>query len=356
MEHPVLQESIATDAADQVAKALEAILSKEWDPTKAPPSFDVALNGVREADTTQLRELLSATPHVWFAYLLAVTHDSEFEATVANLTLPEIRHVTAKITPIVPHNSILQLYQHLFVSSKRARTRCRTVDQMQSAQDYLQPRKRLRASPCDRPRELSSPRLCTNTSLAHTSPSDHETNQNNNDNNNSDHNNKSNNWRHGPKALYLPGVFPNYLCKTIVKDGYSAAVSAYFAPVPNECYLALRLSATQIPYIAQELFGIHIDVQENRRYLLVDPGVQIKIGGAISFFGASISSIMKLFGTTVNQSLRTSSKFIEEMNLGEDRTNCLSMRVEGDASYPSDIKLFLDAEKLMTIVELLWPM
>lgn len=166
--------------------------------------------------------------------------------------------------------------------------------------------------------EPSSPVLYTNASLAHTS-----------------------NWRSWPEARYLPHVFPSYLCKSLVKKSYKASVQAYFAPIPDECSLNLELSATQVSYVAKELFDIHIDVQENRRYLTIDPGVKMDIDGTMTFRGASPIAIAKLFGATVNISLQSSSKFVEEVNLGEDRTSCISMAVERDATRPSIIKLLV---------------
>ncbi|KAI6081789.1 hypothetical protein F4821DRAFT_248552 [Hypoxylon rubiginosum] len=83
-----------TNTADQVVRALEVVLTKEQDPSKAPHNFDAALSEVCECSSSRPRDLLNAGFRVWFAYFLAVKDNPEIESVVANLTSQDLCHRT----------------------------------------------------------------------------------------------------------------------------------------------------------------------------------------------------------------------------------------------------------------------
>lgn len=157
-----------------------------------------------------------------------------------------------------------------------------------------------------------------------------------------------------PKARNLPGVFPTYLCRIIIKENGNAAITESFPKDPAECCLDLKIAANQVPHVAKELYGVHIDIVQGERSIILDNGVEVEINGTISLRRASNVAASKLFGPQVGMAYRSSSRFLSEQYLGEDLTRCVSMTVARDAHLPGSLSLNLDAENLTTIGYSLW--
>jgi hypothetical protein len=160
--------------------------------------------------------------------------------------------------------------------------------------------------------------------------------------------------RDWPKAINLPRVFPSYLCGIIVKSAGRAHIRLLFPANPAECSLNLHISATQVPYVARELYGVHVNVENEKRFIITRDGVEIEIHGSFTLRRALNIPIPTLFGHQVGMAYRRSPRYKEEQYNGEDLTRCVSMVVEGQANMPGHLRLMIDEENLTSIAEDLW--
>lgn len=68
-----------------------------------------------------------------------------------------------------------------------------------------------------------------------------------------------------PAISRLGDVFPQYLCGAIRKIGDTASVQMDFSRSPDgniNCFMSLGVMANKVQYIAMELFGVHLEMDD----------------------------------------------------------------------------------------------
>ncbi|KAI1839397.1 hypothetical protein JX266_014206 [Neoarthrinium moseri] len=152
-----------------------------------------------------------------------------------------------------------------------------------------------------------------------------------------------------PMSRNLPNVFPSYLSRIIQKKGWYAVVTLSFPSYPTNSSLGLQIDPKQVPHVAKELYGVHIDVEDGKRFLVLEDGVEVEIDTHIVLRRASNKAISKLYGKQVTMAYQSSYRYLAEQNLGEERTRCLTMVIDGKETSPGDLNLETDPKQLTVI-------
>jgi hypothetical protein len=107
------QESFVENPAHFFVSVLARCLTTECSPTRAPDNFETSLEAAcSEPDNSISRALLRAGFQVWFAYFLALQEGNAHG--LDQLPSTELALVTSQIARVHPHQSVKQLFSHLF--------------------------------------------------------------------------------------------------------------------------------------------------------------------------------------------------------------------------------------------------
>lgn len=121
------QETTELPAVAAILESIQSILSKDLDPNKAPVNFDTTLEVDCSSPTSRSRFILQVGFQAWFAYFLAKESRSPIVEHIDQLKEENLRYVAVEICRIQAHDSVNQLYRHLFLRSNRAPKRRRKL-------------------------------------------------------------------------------------------------------------------------------------------------------------------------------------------------------------------------------------
>lgn len=156
-----------------------------------------------------------------------------------------------------------------------------------------------------------------------------------------------------PDARNIPTLFPALICPSIVKSDGAASIRAIFTDTPSQCSLEIHLYPTEIPYIAWELFKVHIEIENGQLLVRFEKGANIS-AETFTLHGADRQATERLLGN-VSQIISAGVQYKQEIEWGEPVTRLISLEVEGNAEKPSCLKVLSDEKTISTIAAQLWP-
>nr|XP_036584395.1 uncharacterized protein CTRU02_05470 [Colletotrichum truncatum]KAF6793913.1 hypothetical protein CTRU02_05470 [Colletotrichum truncatum] len=167
-----------------------------------------------------------------------------------------------------------------------------------------------------------------------------------------------------PNAKNLPYVFPDYLCRNIIRQDNKAAVSLKFGP-PDQCHITVDIQSSAIQHVAMRLFEIHIEDIDEQRIVFINEGQTMVLGGPFILRGVGNlfandvmgnMSVNALMGSIIGGGFQRSPKRNEEINRGVSRSECVTFEVVefGNANHHSRLDVIVDVETLSAIRDMLW--
>ncbi|CAJ2506590.1 Uu.00g077760.m01.CDS01 [Anthostomella pinea] len=351
----------SNDPASVVTEALQLCLSEEQALIKAPPGLDKALAAISLSEPISY-DFLKTGFKAWFAYFLATGRNLMVKEYAARLSTSTLEQVAAEVSATDAHDSVDRRLQHILHSSDRGNSRSRLLANVQSSKVSLllppepcsRPTKRRRSDSLRRNQQMASPSLLK-TSIADAEVTMHE----------GSISEALQEWKTfeidpqyeyaWPKARNLPFVFPHYMCTAIVKAGDTACVMLSFLSDPTECHFVVDISAREVQHVAKELFGVHTQVIQMRRCLVLEHSAMVDINRSVKPRGATNVPIDKLFGQVVSTAFRQGPQRMEELSNGEMLSRCLSMTIWETDDSPGRLDIGLEAQHAVAIWRGLWP-
>lgn len=156
-----------------------------------------------------------------------------------------------------------------------------------------------------------------------------------------------------PDARNIPTLFPALICPSIVRSDGAASIRAIFTDTPSQCSLEIDLYPTKIPYIAWELFKVHIEIESGQLLLRFEKGANIS-AEAFTLHGADRQATEKLLGS-IFPIISAGVQYKQEIEWGEPVTRLVSLEVKGNAEKPSCLKVQSDEKTISLIAAQLWP-
>ncbi|KUI63846.1 hypothetical protein VM1G_12025 [Cytospora mali] len=280
---------------------------------RAPIRLDTALESSCRQEAHNI--WLEAGFQAWYAWFCV---DSNTKATLAELSSLHLSEIASFVCSIRPHETIQNLFEHLFYKSFRGDLRRRIL--ASRGYSYPVPKETTSTVPAISLVPLQTPGNLT-PAYGHRQPSivnDDNAPQPNTsgqpDNNQPDesrgqpvtHDTDSPNdasqppavdynERSFPGAKYLPAIFPPQTCVAIVKTGRAASVRIVALPPALQYSLELDIYASKVPYMARELFGVIIQVEDGRLYLGLDSGANASFD-TLRLAGADHEAARRILG------------------------------------------------------------
>lgn len=156
-----------------------------------------------------------------------------------------------------------------------------------------------------------------------------------------------------PDARNIPTLFPVWICSSIVKSDRVASIRAIFTDAPSHCTLEIDLFATRIPYIAMELFGALIIIENGGLVMRHKSGTIIS-GEKFILLGADRQATERLLGK-VFTIISGGMQYRQEIDRGQRLTYLVTLEVKRDADRPSCLRVQSDQKTISTITAQLWP-
>jgi hypothetical protein len=340
------------------------LLTAEWTRQKAPTGFDDAFARAKLLpEETLERILLDAGFEVWLSYFLTQrrAHEGKRSESFAIETLNSLdtqgqREVAAQIgsAPVHPTISaakIKLLDKHRIrraqvMRKKRVRqTATPATNQMQlesvethSDLEQLQP-----SANTVRNRTMAIEASDEANTLSSQIPNDHDSTSTPPDQTVSH-----------PRNDRLRTIFDHYMIDAIRKHGDRAAITMTFPFSHSMVSMGLYILPNTIQFIAMQLFGVHIHVDNGFRYILLGNGTRLRIQGALVMDRAQVHSIRPVLGPEVDGAVNGSPARKDEVKKGLDHTGCVSLQI---SSVPDDdgiLSLTFGAAEGFTIKEKLF--
>lgn len=147
------------------------------------------------------------------------------------------------------------------------------------------------------------------------------------------------------------------MCRSIIKSDTRAEVEVLtFDKLKQQSALKLTIYPSRVPYLAKELFGVDMDLEDGQMCLRFDSGASARIE-ALKLTGAQHSALEKCLGREVATAIQLSDVYSGELARGEISTDCVSLTIQRNPAR--DISCFLtlapEAKSLSRIVSWLWP-
>jgi hypothetical protein len=157
-----------------------------------------------------------------------------------------------------------------------------------------------------------------------------------------------------PQCTKLARLFPPYLCGAVVTVLFSTAmVHMTFPDNPSDdCRVTLSILPNKVEYLAMTLFGIHLESDGERRYVVLDSGSFIAAPDQLHFEGVREDACMKIFGPEMNKGVQSSFK--RAMEFGSSKSRCISMSISGTWNGAASLSLVLGLEQGLHIRQILF--
>ena len=133
-------------------------------------------------------------------------------------------------------------------------------------------------------------------------------------------------------------------------DIMAAAVSITLPrPGWTACLMRIEVIGSKINHIAQELFDVHIEVEDGCRYIYLPGGSTVSPDPRLILRDCRLDRLHRFFGARVADAIRTTPTCQMDIKEGRDNTSCVSMAIPSDVDDTGDIYALLcqsDAELL----------
>jgi hypothetical protein len=153
-----------------------------------------------------------------------------------------------------------------------------------------------------------------------------------------------------PGLKCLAHIFPPYLCKRIRLSATNASVDMYYY-WGLYCTLELLVLPTSIPYLAMELFGTHLELNEGTWDIVQSNGGS-QCFECTTLRGARGEGITRVFGPHVARAVEETHARKQEAALS---TDCVKFQIKGNATEDGKFVLDLEWEASFFIKSMLFP-
>ncbi|KAI8710790.1 hypothetical protein NCS52_01538900 [Fusarium sp. LHS14.1] len=333
----------------------------------APRGIDDTLARLQSPDHFS-NVLIGTQFSVWYAYVIAASHIDDLEEKFCTLPPPMIQRLANEVSKATVHSTVITHIRRVFCESSRAFNRQKSLGQYLPALNRLLGIADSNASlrPSKRPR-LEHIRSMTESSLltGHVAPQTTGDGQRPEDHDASALSASlfdvcvhlpfdcdpryQHNW---PPARNLPFVFQDNTCDMIVKRDDHAAVGIHFDPDMAECVLSWDIRASDVPFVAKELYNYNICNGEQRYIHQIN-------GGRIAIYHVVLDSATQsrwqgLMGDTIAGGIENGPARMAETKAGLPSTKCVTLLLCGVADHPGRLSVKVEVNHLSMIKHKLW--
>lgn len=147
-------------------------------------------------------------------------------------------------------------------------------------------------------------------------------------------------------------IFPFYLAGAIKRYPKPSNAGAIAAGVSiwlphggwSGCLLKIEVTSSKIDYIARELFGAHLEVDNGRRYIYLAGGSRVVPNPQLILRDCRIDMLPPILGSTITDAILATQACQVDLNEGRDCTNCVTMVVSRAADKEAEVYALLDLE------------
>lgn len=150
----------------------------------------------------------------------------------------------------------------------------------------------------------------------------------------------------------LGRIFDRYMCSAIERvkresDGVtSAAVTMVFPSwALLDCFMSLSVDASNVEYLAMALLNVRVEAVGNVRYVSIGGGVRVKPSPKLVLRGVLDGPIVNIFGSEIHEAITACVLRGNELEAGNNATECVSMTFSNDPTEGATIDLALGLEK-----------
>ncbi|KAK7403394.1 hypothetical protein QQX98_010838 [Neonectria punicea] len=143
-------------------------------------------------------------------------------------------------------------------------------------------------------------------------------------------------------------VFPPYICGAVIKNHALnvAMVQMAFPRFPSDdCLMILTIQPNKVEYLAMALFGIHLETEDEQRYLVLQNGSRVVPSNQMSLEGAEEGAVTTILGQTISSAIQHSWKRTLEIGNAARTTRCVTMGVGMKSDAPALLNLWLGLER-----------
>lgn len=130
------------------------------------------------------------------------------------------------------------------------------------------------------------------------------------------------------KPLEVVKLFPPYIADAIKWVNGIPAVSMN---LPNEttskfgCQMSLEVKDNKVQHIAKELFDAHLETTGGLQYVYLERGTRIVPSPRCTLQGCKREKILVMFGAEIDNAIRASAQYQEELHMCKIVTQSVSM-------------------------------
>jgi len=326
---------------DHLAAPFQDILSREWTRKKKPYGFDRAYGRVRALPRDDPERIFYDKGfETWLAFFLAQNSSkhhrgqaAECEAVskVGQLTTELQEKVADKVRETEVHASILGA-KNLLLKPPRRGGGSGVVENSSDERRITSPSNQMHLSPTTGLPPLQQIQTSTNTGshrVAATEASAQSTTLMQDSNQTATTASPRQQTVSDPPSSGLITVFPPYTCGAIRKHGDRAAITMAFPYTFGMVCMSLRILPNKIQHFAKELFGVHVEIENGFRVVILENGVTL-VPEQTLIQGAQDGSIDVLLGSDVREGVSASPARKEEIQQASLSTRCVTMIITSD--------------------------
>jgi hypothetical protein len=148
-----------------------------------------------------------------------------------------------------------------------------------------------------------------------------------------------------PPMARTARVFPDYMCTAIKTRGDRAALTIIF-PYTLEvvCLMSLAIRPNKVEHIAMKLFGVHIEVEDEFRWLILGNGARCLISPETPLQGARMEAVNALLGNDVADAVATSPTRQKEVEKSIVATRCVTFSIDSNPAEGGFLNLNLGTQ------------
>jgi hypothetical protein len=118
--------------------------------------------------------------------------------------------------------------------------------------------------------------------------------------------------------------------------------------------MSLSILPNKVQYLANELFGVHVESDAGLWYLILENGVRVLPQNEVVLQGGKEKAIEKLLGSEPSLALKKSPLRKDEVRQGKLATNCVTLRLPSNCEYDGILNLNLGLDEAFRLKDALF--
>lgn len=151
-------------------------------------------------------------------------------------------------------------------------------------------------------------------------------------------------------VLECTRLFPAYLAGAIKRYPNPSDAGAFTAGVsislPRDvwsgCLIKFEVISSKVGYIARELFGAHLEMDDGCHYFYLSGGSRVLPDPRLILRDCRMDVLPSLFGSTITDAIMATEEYQNDLKEGRDCTKCITMTVFRTAVQGADIYAMVD--------------